>query len=188
MTTPALVMELRRRGVVLEAHGNQLVVDGPAAQLTDQTCDELRQRKAELLAYLSAEAGDQPAEESAAPRATEGRGAEPPPVDDADKPTPRERQIIGWLRDDPLPAPMSHAPATFRFSAGLLAFGDIPAGWTPAAWATELKRKAHRCRDLHMDTAAYYTHWADDIERRLGPPARPARSALGGGCADKKQR
>lgn len=56
----------------------------------------------------------------------------------------------------------------FRFVDGKMVLGDICAGWTPAAWCKELRRKALRCEELHPETARYYREWADDIERRGG--------------------
>lgn len=55
----------------------------------------------------------------------------------------------------------------FRFTDGLMQFGDICAGWKPDAWATELRRKADRCDEYRPDIAAYYRSWAADIGRRL---------------------
>ena len=48
-----------------------------------------------------------------------------------------------------------------------LAFGDVCPGWTPAAWAVELCRKADRCEQDHADMAAEYRAWAAQIESRL---------------------
>ena len=55
----------------------------------------------------------------------------------------------------------------FRHSDGLLSFGDIAVGWTPASWAAELRRKAGCCAQYRPDIADYYCQWAADIERRL---------------------
>ena len=180
MTAAALVMELRRGGVGLEAHGDQLVVDGPAHLLTDALLGDLRRLKSELLCLVSGTPIAQPGNGTVNSEPSNDTGA----VRWA-PPTPREHEIIAWLQAHPVP---SVAPAEFPPVHGPLALGDVPVGWTPAAWAAELRRKAHRCQELHPDTADYYTRWADNIEQRLGRLARPARSALGGGYADKKQR
>jgi len=92
--------------------------------------------------------------------------AEPPPASPMDQaplegalgdaaweePTPREREIVAWLQAHPLP---TVAPAEIRFSAGEMQFGEVCAGWTPSAWAAELRRKAGRCEELHPDKAGY---------------------------------
>lgn len=71
----------------------------------------------------------------------------------------------------PSPADIAPAPEpalpNFRSIDGLMSFGDICYGWTPQAWATELRRKAARCRQDHPSTADFYDRWAADIERRL---------------------
>lgn len=56
---------------------------------------------------------------------------------------------------------------TFRYSDGLLEFGDVPVGWLPSRWAEELRRKAGRCDAIRPDIAERYRAWAEDIERRL---------------------
>lgn len=56
---------------------------------------------------------------------------------------------------------------SFRFADGPMEFGDVCAGWTPAAWADELCRKAERCDCYRPDVADYYRVWATDILRRL---------------------
>jgi len=48
-----------------------------------------------------------------------------------------------------------------------LRFGDVCAGWTPHAWAVELRRKARRCQSYRPDVATYFTAWAKQIESRL---------------------
>lgn len=50
---------------------------------------------------------------------------------------------------------------------GVMAFGDVCAGWTPTSWAQELRRKADRGDTYRPDIADYYRRWAGDIERRL---------------------
>lgn len=60
------------------------------------------------------------------------------------------------------------APPRFRFTDGHMNFGDICAGWSPAGWADELRRKAGRCDLYRPDIAERYRNWAADIERRLG--------------------
>ncbi len=40
-------------------------------------------------------------------------------------------------------------------------------GWSPAAWAKELHRKAKCCEEFRPDISATYRAWAEDIERRL---------------------
>ena len=64
--------------------------------------------------------------------------------------------------------PPPESPAPFNFVDGLMDFGDICAGWTPANWAAELRRKADRCDAYRPDIAGYYRRWASDIERREG--------------------
>lgn len=59
------------------------------------------------------------------------------------------------------------APRAFRFMDGNMEFRDICAGWTPAAWATELRRKAERCERYRPDIAEYYVRWATDIDSRI---------------------
>lgn len=55
----------------------------------------------------------------------------------------------------------------FRFSDALMEFGDICAGWTPRAWAVELRRKAGRCEEGRPDIADYFRRWAAFIEAKL---------------------
>lgn len=62
---------------------------------------------------------------------------------------------------------MATGPSTFRFVDGMMDFGDVCAGWTPAAWAAELRRKAGCCDEYRPDVASYYRAWATDIEKRL---------------------
>lgn len=62
-------------------------------------------------------------------------------------------------------------PAAFRFADSVMVFGDICAGWTPAGWAEELRRKASRCDSYRPDIAKHYRDWARDIEGRLGEQA-----------------
>ena len=58
-----------------------------------------------------------------------------------------------------------------------LKFGDVCPGWTPRAWAAELRRKADACRGQgtitwpeswpsSMMLEAYYEKWAEIVERR----------------------
>lgn len=60
------------------------------------------------------------------------------------------------------------APPRFRFMDGHMIFGEICAGWSPAAWAEEIRRKSERRDTYRRDIADYYRRWAGDIERRLG--------------------
>lgn len=55
----------------------------------------------------------------------------------------------------------------FHYADRLTGFGDICHGWTPAAWAVELRRKVERCQTYRPDIAEYYAAWAADIEARL---------------------
>jgi hypothetical protein len=52
MTAGELLVEARRRGVLLAADGDALAVEGDAAALDDGFLDGLRDRKADLLALL----------------------------------------------------------------------------------------------------------------------------------------
>jgi hypothetical protein len=113
----ALLVELTRRGVELQAHGDRLRFR-PVSAVTDDLRDRFTRHKADILRVL----------------------AQPPVV-----PT---------------------RPA-FRFTDGLMDFGDVCAGWTPAAWAAELRRKADRCDSYRRDVADYYRRWAAHIEQRL---------------------
>lgn len=67
------------------------------------------------------------------------------------------------------PAAASSPPieSGFRFTSEIMDFGDICAGWSPAGWAKELRRKAGRCDEIRPDISARYRAWAEDIERRL---------------------
>ena len=56
-------------------------------------------------------------------------------------------------------------------------FGDVCAGWTPHAWATELRRKAARCDAYRPDIAEHYRAWAADIESKLDRDSPPDRLA-----------
>jgi hypothetical protein len=62
----------------------------------------------------------------------------------------------------------------FRFVDGPLAFGDIGAGWSPAGWVAELRRKAGRCDAYRPDIASHYRAWARDIEWRLMKGGEPS--------------
>jgi hypothetical protein len=63
------------------------------------------------------------------------------------------------------------AAQPFRYRDHDMEFGDICVGWTPWNWATELRRKAERCRTYRADVADDYERWAADIEQRLGKAA-----------------
>jgi len=54
-----LLQDLTGRGITLEAHGPNLIVDGPADTLSDEVVETLRAVKAELLVLLSS-GGDNP--------------------------------------------------------------------------------------------------------------------------------
>jgi len=71
-----------------------------------------------------------------------------------------------------------NAARSFRFAGDQLDFGDVCAGWTPAGWAAELRRKADRCDQYRPDVAERFRAWAADIEARLGrtPVVRRDRS------------
>ncbi len=122
-TAAALLAELTRQGIELQARGNRLRYR-PRAALTPELVEQVRARKSELLSLLAPE-DDQ----------TSNRAAQTGPA--------------------------------FRFCDGLMAFGDVCAGWMPAAWAEELRRKADRCDAYRPDVADYYRRWAEDIEQRL---------------------
>lgn len=55
----------------------------------------------------------------------------------------------------------------FRYAAEAMVFGDICAGWSPASWAAELRRKAGTCDAYRPDIAENYRRWAADIEAKL---------------------
>lgn len=59
------------------------------------------------------------------------------------------------------------AKPAFRFTTNGLQFGDICSGWTPQAWAVELKRKAECCEEHRPDIADRYRKWATDIETKI---------------------
>ncbi|MCH7872620.1 MAG: hypothetical protein IID33_13055 [Planctomycetes bacterium] len=67
------------------------------------------------------------------------------------------------------PAAASSPPteSKFRFTSEIMDFGDICAGWTPAGWAKELRRKSACCDEIRPDISADYLAWAEDIERRM---------------------
>lgn len=52
MTTQNFLSELAARGVILSAAGDHLDGDAPEDVLTDELLEELRRRKAELIAWL----------------------------------------------------------------------------------------------------------------------------------------
>lgn len=54
MTGEVVLQQLRERDIRLTASGDRLVVDAPRGVLTEQLRDALRERKAELLAILTA--------------------------------------------------------------------------------------------------------------------------------------
>lgn len=72
-------------------------------------------------------------------------------------------QVIHLLQD---PASDAHL-CPFRYADGDMDFGDIAAGWTPADWAAELRRKSERCSDYRIDMAEHYALRAANIEGRL---------------------
>ncbi len=53
MTAPAILSNLRSRGVTLSAAGSTLTFDAPVGELTDADRAALREHKAELLALLA---------------------------------------------------------------------------------------------------------------------------------------
>lgn len=81
MRAAALLRDLGRRGVTLEVHGPELLVDGPAEAVSNELLEALRALKADLLALLTTGA-DEPGwdaaewqayyEERAATRAHDG--------------------------------------------------------------------------------------------------------------------
>lgn len=54
MSAPVFLGDLAQRGIILEAHGTDLIVDGPACELTDDLVSTLKALKFELLAALDA--------------------------------------------------------------------------------------------------------------------------------------
>ncbi len=88
------------------------------------------------------------------------------------------RRSLGPLGPDgpatvtaPAPVPVRSSP--FRYSAGALAFGEIPVGWHPDQWRNRLRQLAQRCEWLNNGKAAIYRAWADQIDAALSD----ARSA-----------
>lgn len=79
----------------------------------------------------------------------------------------RDTGDTGDRRQRPMaPSP----PPKFRFASDGMDFGDICAGWPPASWAHELRRKADRCHVLRPDIADYFRRWVRDIEAKLEAP------------------
>jgi hypothetical protein len=68
--------------------------------------------------------------------------------------------ILRMLAQRPAAPPQQ----AFEFTDGPMDFGDICAGWTPAGWAAELRRKADRCNGYRPDVGDYYRRWAAHIE------------------------
>jgi len=54
MTAQSFIQDMVTQGVIIRAAGDHLDVDAPDQVLTDSLLDELRRRKAELVAWLSA--------------------------------------------------------------------------------------------------------------------------------------
>ncbi len=52
MSVPHLLRSLRERGIELRAEGDKLVVNAPKGAVTDEVADEVRRRRAEILAFL----------------------------------------------------------------------------------------------------------------------------------------
>lgn len=57
MNAQAILRELRRLGVTIEAQGTQLILDGPIEALTDEAINQLRAAKSQLLQLLDPIAG-----------------------------------------------------------------------------------------------------------------------------------
>ncbi len=74
--------------------------------------------------------------------------------------------LLAIVRESGPPEVLVQPEVRFRFTDGLMEFGDVCKGWTPAAWAAELRRKADRCDHYRPDIAKYYRSWAADIEKR----------------------
>ena len=116
---PALLLQdLSSRGVTLEAHGPNLIVDGPADALSDEVVETLRAVKAELLVLLSS-------------------GADKPDWDAADWQAYLDERAAIREHDGGLP----------RSAAERLAFEDAVAHWLclhPAP-ATDPRRGCVQC-------------------------------------------
>ena len=73
------------------------------------------------------------------------------------------------LHKPALLAALRKSDPKFQFVDGPMDFGDVCHGWTPEAWALELRRKAGRCDEYRPDISVYYRDWAAHIEKRLPP-------------------
>ena len=86
----------------------------------------------------------------------------------ADRIRSHKAELLSILTAErPAAASLPPTESEFRFANEIMDFGDICAGWTPAGWAKELRRKSACCAEIRPDISAHYRAWAEDIERRL---------------------
>src|SRR5215207_854624 len=103
-----LLSNLAQRGITLEAHGTDLIVEGPTRELTDDLVVTLKALKADLLAALEPDAGWKPEDwrayldERAGIREHDGKL----PRVEAER-LAFEDTISQWLCRHPLPARLS---------------------------------------------------------------------------------
>jgi hypothetical protein len=153
MDAVALVEEARTAGLVVTVAGGRLVVRGPrrAADLAKR----LLANKTEVLAALQAVPAAGVSDEVTTRRAA---------------PTPREWEVLGWLRE--LSAGVDEAAwVTASAAAALVGPRD---GWEPRAWRDRLLQMARSCEaanpcramELRRAAIAMTPAWEDLFQER----------------------
>ena len=134
-----LLMEAREAGLSVEVDGDLLRVRGP--KRLEPLALRLLACKPNILAALGTSR-----------RVPEG------PQETQNRPTTSATDRPGRMGRPRKPADFLETPLTF---------GDVADGWTPAAWAAELRRKADRCDTYRPDVADWYRRWAGNVEKRM---------------------
>ncbi len=141
----ALLIELTRRGIELQAHGDRLRYR-PRSVLTPELAERVRAHKAALLALLR-----------------HGRPPQPP-QNGQKRPTAAATPRAGKIDRPNTPACEKPCDARHELSlAERVESGYVNPGWTPRAWADRLRQLADRCQATRPDLAVTYRAWAKNV-------------------------
>jgi hypothetical protein len=145
VTAAALLTELTRRGIELQARGDRVRFRRQDA-VTPELLDQLKVHKPALLALLRQDPQAEPIQ----------GGRNRPRVAPALPPSRAVRP------DAPKPSGTCDAPRELSL-AERVESGYVNPGWTPASWAERLRQLADRCEALRPELATQYRRWAVNV-------------------------
>ncbi len=144
----ALLTDLARHGIELQAHGDRLRF-WPRSAMTPGLAQRVKAHKPELLALL-------------------GNGRAPEPAQNGRNPAlataAAQSGTIGQRHATQRPQmPEQGTPPHELSLAERIESGYVNPGWTPAAWAARLQQLADRCEAIRPELAAQYRAWAANV-------------------------